>query len=97
VLRGTWLFPGYIPFYIHDSANGQVRCRSRVKRRRVGVNLPLTLTLTLILTLALTLILTLTLTLTNPNQALCQAAATFFARPSFYHFVVCALNALLTG
>ena len=28
---------------------------------------------------------------------MCHAAATFFARPSFYNFVVCALNALLTG
>ena len=37
------------------------------------------------------------LTLTNPNQALCQAAAAFFARPSFYNFVVAALNAMLTG
>ena len=52
VMRGTWLFPGYIPFYLHDSANG---------------------------------------------QALCHAAAKFFACPSFYNFVVCALNALLTG
>jgi len=43
------------------------------------------------------LTLTLTLTLTTHTQALCHAAATFFARPSFYNFVVCALNALLTG
>ena len=60
-MRGTWLFPGYIPFWIHDNANGQVRRRVRVKRCRVEVNLTLSpnptpnpnpdLTLTLTLTL----------------------------------------------